>query len=147
MRGRDGNARAAIGWQTLVSAFDPKRTLAIGRELTLNRAQGFEGRLCLPKAVRVFRIKEMVLQEWSRFLEAFEAAVLAPDEEMPVLLVRDFAGGEESLILLAGRQLDRFEAESPGGWVDYPEADEDRWIFLAGDRSLVEKLGLTLGAN
>ncbi len=130
-----------------MSAFDPKRTLAIGRELTLNRAQGFEGRFCLPNAVRMFRAKEMVLEEWSRFLESVERAALAADEEMPVLLVRDFAGGEDSLILLAGRQLDRFEAASPGGWMDYPEADEDRWIFLAGDRSLIEKLGLKLGAN
>lgn len=31
--------------------------------------------------------------------------------------------------------------------MDYPEAVEDRWIFLAGDRSLVKKLGLKLGAN
>ena len=34
-----------------------------------------------------------------------------------------------------------FEAASPGGWVDYPEAQGDRWIFLAGDRSLVKNAG------
>ena len=89
----------------------------------------------------------MVLQEWSRYLDAIDRAELTRGEHLPALLVRDFAGAEESLVLLAGEQLDRFEAASPGGWIDYPEAQEERWIFLAGDRSLVKKLGLKLGAN
>ena len=95
----------------------------------------------------MFRAKEMALQEWSRFLEAIDQTALAGDDEIPALLVRDFAGAEESLVLLAGEQLDRFEAASPGGWMDYPEAQEVRWIFLAGDRSLVKELGLKLGAS
>ncbi len=95
----------------------------------------------------MFRAKEMVLQEWSRFLEVVDQAALDGDDQIPALLVRDFAGAEESLVLLAGTKLDRFEACSPRGWVDYPEAVEDRWIFLAGDRSLIKKLGLKLGAN
>ena len=95
----------------------------------------------------MFRAKEMELQEWSRFLEVVDQAALDGDDDIPALLVRDFAGGEESLVLLAGTQLDRFEASSPGGWMDYPEAVEDRWIFLAGDRYMVKKLGLKLGAN
>jgi hypothetical protein len=95
----------------------------------------------------MFRAKEMVLGEWSRFLEAVDQAALDGHEQVPALLVRDFAGGEESLVLLVGTRLDRFEAGSPGGWVDYPAAVEDRWIFLAGDRYLVKKLGLKLGAN
>ena len=95
----------------------------------------------------MFRAKEMVLEEWSRFLEAVDQAALDGDEQVPALLVRDFAEAEKSLVLLAGTQLDRFEACSPGGWVDYPGAVEGRWIFLAGDRYLVKKLGLKLGAN
>ena len=95
----------------------------------------------------MFRVKEMKLQEWSRFLDAIYRAEMARGEEVPAMLVRDFPGAEESLVLLAGDQLDRFEAASPGDWMDYPEAQEDRWIFLAGDRSLVRKLGLRLGAN
>ena len=95
----------------------------------------------------MFRAKEMELQEWSRFLDAIERAKLARDDQLPALLVRDFGRAERSLILLAGEQLDRFEAASPGGWMDYPEAQEDRWIFLVGDRSLVRTLGLKLGAN
>ena len=96
----------------------------------------------------MFRAKEMKLQEWSRFLEAIDQAALLGEENIPALLVRDFSGGiEEALVLLAGEQLDRFEAASPGGWVDYPEAQEDRWLFLAGDRALVRTLGLKLGAN
>ena len=95
----------------------------------------------------MFRAKEMELQEWSRFLDAIDRAQLIRGEECPALLVRDFLGGHESLVLLAGEQLDRFETASPGGWMDYPEAQEDRWIFLAGDRSLVKKLALKLGAN
>jgi hypothetical protein len=95
----------------------------------------------------MFRAKEMKLQEWSRFLDAIDQAELSRSEQLPALLVRDFAGVETSLILLAGEQLERFEAASPGGWMDYPEAQEDRWIFLVGDRSLVKTLGLKLGAN
>lgn len=89
----------------------------------------------------------MALQEWSRFPDAIHRAEMKRCEEVPALLVRDFAGAEESLVLLAGEQLERFEVASPGGWMDYPEAVDDRWIFLAGDRSLVKKLGLELGAN
>ena len=96
----------------------------------------------------MFRAKEMALDEWSRFLEVVDQAALGGDEQIPALLVRDFAAvEEESLVLLAGTQLDWFEARSPGGWIDYPEAVEDRWIFLAGDRYLVKRLGLKLGAN
>lgn len=95
----------------------------------------------------MFRAKEMVLPAWSRFLEAIDQAALDGREQIPALLVRDFAGAEKSLILLAGEQLERFEAASPGGWIDYPEAQEERWIFLAGNRSLVKTLGLKLGAN
>ena len=95
----------------------------------------------------MFRAKEMALQEWSRFLETVDQAGLDGDEEIPALLVREFGQAEKSLILLAGKQLGQFEAASPGDWMDYPEAHEDQWIFLAGDRSLVKKLGLKLGAN
>ncbi len=99
------------------------------------------------KSPVMFRAKEMVLEQWSRFLEVVDQAALDGDDQIPALLVRDFVGAEESLVLLAGTELDRFEARSPGGWVDYPEAVEDRWIFLAGDRYMVKKLGLKLGAN
>jgi hypothetical protein len=95
----------------------------------------------------MFRAKEMVLQEWSRFLDTIERAELTHSGHLPVLLLRDFAGAEASLVLLAGEQLEPFEAASPGGWIDYPEAQQDRWIFLAGDRTLVTALGLKLGAN
>ena len=88
------------------------------------------------------------MEEWSRFQEAVDQAALNGDDQIPALLVRDFAEAqEESLVLLAGTQLDWFEARSPGGWIDYPEAVKDRWIFLAGDRYLVKRLGLKLGAN
>ena len=105
------------------------------------------GRLFQLGFLPMFRAKEMKLQEWSRFLDAIYRAEMARREEVPALLVRDFAGAEESLVLLAGEQLERFEDASPGGWMDYPEAPDARWIFLAGDRSLVKKLGLKLGAN
>ena len=59
--------------------------------------------------------------------------------------MREFGQAEKSLILLAGKDSGRFEGASPGDWMDYPEAHEDQWIFLAGDRSLVKKLGLKLG--
>ncbi len=81
------------------------------------------------------------------FLESIDQAALDGGDKIPALLVRDFFGADESLVLLAGEQLDRFEVASPGGWIDYPGAHEDRWIFLAGDRSLMKKLGLKLGAN
>lgn len=125
--------------------------------LKVNNMLNFEGfivwmdykaaRLRVGKFRPMFRAKEMGFQEWSRFLDAIERAELDRAEQIPALFVRDFAGGEESPVLLAGEQLDRFEAASPGGWLDYPEAHEDRWIFLAGDRSLVNTLGLKLGAN
>jgi phage pi2 protein 07 len=95
----------------------------------------------------MLRAKEMNLQEWSRFQDVIDHASNQRDGEMPALLVRNFLGGEESLVLLAGEHLDKFEAASPGGWIDYPEADEDRWIYLAGDRSIITRLGLKLGAN
>ena len=95
----------------------------------------------------MFRAKEMTLDEWSRFQDVIDHASTQRDGVMPALLVRDFLGAERSLVLLAGEQLEQFETASPGGWIDYPEAHEDRWIFLSGDRSLVKKLGLKLGAN
>ena len=96
----------------------------------------------------MFRAKEMTLQEWSRFLEVIDQAALTGREQLPAVLVRDFVEGEASLVLLAGEHLERFEPASPGGWMDYPQAvEKDRWIFLAGDRYLVKKLGLKLGAN
>ena len=96
----------------------------------------------------MFRAKEMTLQEWSRFLEVIDQAALSGGQRLPAVLVRDFVEDEASLVLLAGEQLDRFELASPGGWIDYPEAvEKDRWIFLAGDRYLVKRLGLKLGAN
>lgn len=95
----------------------------------------------------MFRVKEMTLEEWSRFQDVIDRAPYKRDRELPTLLVRDLLGGEESLVLLAGEQLDEFEAASPGGWMDYPEALDDRWIYLAGDRSIIAKLGLKLGSN
>lgn len=94
----------------------------------------------------MFRVKEMTLQEWSRFQDAIDRAPKKRDRELPALLVRDL-GGEQSLVLLAGEQLEEFEAASPGGWMYYPEALEDRWVYLAGDRSIIAKLSLKLGAN
>lgn len=95
----------------------------------------------------MFRAKEMNLEEWSRFQDAIDRAPVSMAGALPVLLVRDFLGGEESLVLLAGEQLERFEVASPGGWMDYPEAVHDRWLYLAGDRTLIRKLALKLGAN
>jgi hypothetical protein len=95
----------------------------------------------------MFRAKEMGFQEWSRFLEAVDQAALDGGGNVPALLVRDFAEAETSLVLLAGEHLEQFEAAAPKDWIDYPEAVGDRWIFLAGDRSLVTRLGLKLGAN
>jgi hypothetical protein len=89
----------------------------------------------------------MRLQEWSRFLETVAQAALDGVREIPALLVREFGEGERSLVLLAGQHLEPFEAAAPSDWIDYPEAVGDRWIFLAGDRSLVERFGLKLGAN
>ena len=88
----------------------------------------------------------MTLQDWSRFQDAIERLRTTNDRPLPALLVRQFLAGGD-LVLLAGEQLERFEAASPGGWANYPEAQQDRWIFLAGDRSLVDELGLTIGAN
>jgi hypothetical protein len=100
------------------------------------------------KVLHMFRAKEMTLHEWSRFLEVIDQATSTGGDELPALLVRDFVEGEEPLILLAGEHLDRFEPASPGGWMDYPEAvEKNRWIFLAGDRHLVKRLGLKLDAN
>jgi hypothetical protein len=83
------------------------------------------------------------MEEWCRFLETVEQLALDGDKQVPALLVRDFAAEKPaSLVLLAGSQLDRVEANSPDGWIDYPEAVEDRWIFLAGDRYLAKRLGL-----
>ena len=62
----------------------------------------------------MFRAKEMALQEWSRFLEAIDQAALAGDDEIPALLVRDFAGAEESLVLLAGELAKRATRSSSG---------------------------------
>ena len=95
----------------------------------------------------MLRVKEMALQEWSRFQDVIDRAPERPDGDLPALLVRDFLGREESLVLLAGEQLEKYEAASPGGWIDYPEALQDRWIYLAGDRSIITKLGLKLGAH
>jgi hypothetical protein len=94
----------------------------------------------------MFRAKEMKLEQWSRLLDAIDRADVAHGEQLPALLVRDL-GGNEDLVLLVGEQLNRYETAYPEGWIDYPTAHEDRWIFLAGDRSLVKKLGLKLGAN
>jgi hypothetical protein len=94
----------------------------------------------------MFRAKEMTVQELSQLLDVIDQAALTGGEQLPALLVRDFVEGEASFVLLAGEQLDRFEPASLGGWRDYPEAvEKDRWIFLAGDRHLVKKLGLNLG--
>ncbi len=95
----------------------------------------------------MFRVKEMDLKEWSRFLDLIDDTATMRDGDLPVLLVRDFFGGDESLVLLAGERLEQYEAASPGGWMDWPDAPDDRWIYLAGDRSLIRKLGLKLGAN
>ena len=95
----------------------------------------------------MFRAKEMGFQEWSRFLETVAQAALDGDSDIPALLVRDVGEAEKSLVLLAGQHLEQFEAAAPRDWIDYPEAVGDRWIFLAGDRSLVKTLGLKLGAN
>jgi hypothetical protein len=108
----------------------------------------YEERMARTHIPVMFRAKEMTMEEWSRFQETVDEAALNGDDQIPALLVRDFAEAQEkSLVLLAGTQLDWFEARSPGGWIDYPEAVEDRWIFLAGDRYLVKRLGLKLGAN
>jgi hypothetical protein len=94
----------------------------------------------------MFRAKEMTVQELSQFPEVVDQAAFSGDEQLPAVLVRDFVEGEASLVILAGEQLDRFEPASPGRWIDYSEAvEKDRWIFLAGDRHLVKKLGLNLG--
>jgi hypothetical protein len=95
----------------------------------------------------MLRAKEMGFQEWSRFLEAVDQAALEGGGNIPALLVREFGEAEKSLVLLAGQHLEQFEAAAPSDWMDYPEAVGDRWVFLAGDRSLVTKFGLKLGAN
>jgi hypothetical protein len=71
----------------------------------------------------------MELQEWLRVPGSGRPGGARWRTEVSALLVRDFFAEEEkSLILLAGEGLDQFETVSPGGWMDYPEAQEDRCI-------------------
>ncbi|HUE80296.1 MAG TPA: hypothetical protein VMN38_11790 [Sphingomicrobium sp.] len=90
----------------------------------------------------------MPLSEWASFQDKYEEIFtgLSADERM-ALFIRTNPSEDDSTLLIPSHNAEMVERLSPGGWEDYADPAQQRWVLLVGNANAADRFGLELGSD